>query len=142
VTPDWLSAAVEKVWERWVGIVVFRGMSGASRPPSTFTPSVRGVTSSRRTSFISPASTAAWMAAPIATTSSGFTLRLGSRPKESFTSFWAIGIRVEPPTRTTSSMSPGLSLASASAALQGSRVDWIRSPISCSSLARVSFRVR
>ena len=40
-------------------------------PPSVSTPSDSGVTSSRSTSFTSPCSTPPWIAAPIATTSSG-----------------------------------------------------------------------
>jgi hypothetical protein len=54
----------------------------------------------------SPASTPPWIAAPTATTSSGFTPRWGSLPKKLFTTSWIFGMRVEPPTRITSSMSP------------------------------------
>lgn len=39
------------------------------------------------------------MAAPIATTSSGFTFQAGSRPKNAFTTSITLGIRVMPPTR-------------------------------------------
>ena len=63
----------------------------------------------------SPVRTAPWMAAPMATTSSGLTPLCGSLPKMSLTICWTRGIRVEPPTSTTSSMSAGLSLASSSA---------------------------
>ena len=44
------------------------------------------------------------MAAPTATTSSGLTPLWGSLPKNSFTICWTFGMRVEPPTRTTSSI--------------------------------------
>src|SRR6185295_11308361 len=44
-----------------------------------------GVTSSRSRSLTSPASTPAWIAAPTATTSSGFTPLCGSLPKSSLT---------------------------------------------------------
>ena len=50
------------------------------------------------------------MAAPTATTSSGLTPLCGSFPKMAFTFSWTAGIRVEPPTRTTSSMSDGTEL--------------------------------
>ena len=62
-------------------------------------PSESGVTSSSSTSFCSPVSTAPWIAAPIATTSSGLTPLFGSLPKNSFTISWIFGMRVEPPTR-------------------------------------------
>ena len=52
-------------------------------------------------SFTSPLSTPAWMAAPTATTSSGFTPLWGSLPVISVTSCWTAGMRVEPPTRIT-----------------------------------------
>ena len=48
------------------------------------------------------------------------------------------GIRVEPPTKITSSMSDVLMPASERAFLQGSIVRWIKSSQICSNLARVS----
>ena len=60
----------------------------------------------------SPVRTAPWMAAPTATTSSGLTPLCGSLPKISLTICWTRGMRVEPPTSTTSSMSDAFSLAS------------------------------
>jgi hypothetical protein len=81
----WLSEAVENVWLALVGIVVLRSMIGVATPPSVSMPSVSGVTSSSRTSLTSPLSTPAWMAAPMATTSSGFTPLCGSLPKNSCT---------------------------------------------------------
>ena len=107
-TVVWLSSAVEKTSDFLVGIVVFRGMSTVVTPPSVSMPSDSGVTSSSRTSFTSPPSTPPWIAAPIATTSSGFTERFGSLPKNSLTISWIFGMRVEPPTRMTSSISVGL----------------------------------
>ena len=73
-------------------------------------PSDSGVTSSSRMSCTSPASTPPWIAAPTATTSSGFTPLCGSLPNSSFTSSCTLGMRVEPPTSTTSSISLGLEL--------------------------------
>src|SRR5881398_217509 len=46
---------------------------GVATPPSVSIASVNGVTSSKSRSFTSPLSTPPWMAAPTATTSSGFT---------------------------------------------------------------------
>jgi hypothetical protein len=51
-------------------------------------------------------------------------------------------MRVMPPTRMTSSISPAVRPASLSALRQGSMVFWIRSSTSASSLARVSFMFR
>src|SRR5881397_2143153 len=107
-------------------------------PPRVSIPRDSGVTSSRRTSFTSPASTPPWIAAPIATTSSGFTPLCGSLPKKPFTTSCTFGIRVWPPTRMTSSMFDGLSPASLSACSIGGMVRFTRSSTSCSSFARVS----
>ena len=57
VTADWLSSAVEKIWEVLVGMVVFFSISLVMTPPSVSMPSDRGVTSSRSTSVTSPANT-------------------------------------------------------------------------------------
>ena len=93
-TDVWLSLAVEKTSDFFVGIVVFRSISRVMTPPSVSTPSDNGVTSSSSRSFTSPTSTPPWMAAPIATTSSGFTPLCGSLPKTSLTIAWIRGIRV------------------------------------------------
>ena len=98
--------AVENVSLLRVGMVVLASMSLVMTPPSVSIPTLRGTTSSRRTSFTSPLRTPPWMAAPRATTSSGLTLLLGCLPKKSVTTFCMAGMRVEPPTRITSSMSP------------------------------------
>jgi hypothetical protein len=73
-------------------------------PPMVSIPNESGVTSSKRMSFTSPVKTAPWIAAPIATASSGFTLLLGCLPKKFWTSSATLGIRVEPPTKMTSSI--------------------------------------
>ena len=65
-------------------------------------PSDSGVTSSSSTSLTSPFSTPAWIAAPTATASSGFTSLRGSLPKNSRTLSTTLGMRVWPPTRITS----------------------------------------
>ena len=104
----WLSDAVENTWLLLVGIVVLRSMSRVMTPPRVSMPSESGVTSSSRTSLTSPASTPAWIAAPIATTSSGLTPLWGSLPLNiALTASTTAGMRVWPPTRITSSISPG-----------------------------------
>ena len=117
-------------------------MSVVITPPSVSMPSDSGVTSSSSRSFTSPASTPAWIAAPTATTSSGLTPLCGSLPNSSRTTCCTRGMRVEPPTRTTSSIFDGSSPASASARRVGPTVFWIRSSTSCSNFARVSLRDR
>lgn len=71
VTSVWLFSAVEKICDLVTGIVVFLGINGVAIPPNVSIPKVKGVTSSNKTSLISPAKTPPWIAAPIATTSSG-----------------------------------------------------------------------
>ncbi len=73
VTAFWLSSAVENTWVFLVGMVVLRSMIFVNTPPKVSIPRDRGVTSSSRTSLTSPPRTPPWMAAPMATTSSGFT---------------------------------------------------------------------
>src|SRR3989442_441119 len=80
-TIGWLSTAVENTWDFRAGMVVFFSMIRVFTPPAVSTPSESGVTSSKRTSFTSPLSTPPWIAAPIATTSSGLTPLCGSLPK-------------------------------------------------------------
>ena len=79
-TDGWLSSAVVKICERFVGIVVLRSISFSISPPLTSMPRDSGVTSSSRTSLTSPLMTPACRAAPTATTSSGLTPLLGSLP--------------------------------------------------------------
>src|SRR3972149_5098467 len=141
-TDSWLSAAVVKVSVFFVGMVVLRSMSLVITAPRVSMPSDSGVTSSSTTSLTSPVSTAAWMAAPTPTTSSGFTPLCGSFPKRAFTISCPLGIRVWPPTRMTSSMSRGLLPASCSACRHGPSVRSIRSATSDSSFARVSVSTR
>ncbi len=105
-------------------------------------PSESGVTSSSSTSLTSPCSTPAWIAAPTATTSSGLTPLCGSLPNSCFTTSCTFGMRVMPPTRTTSLISAAERPASLSAIRHGSTVFCTRSSTSASNLARVSFMVR
>ena len=110
--------------------------------PRVSIPSESGVTSSSSTSFTSRPGTPAWIAAPTATASSGFTSRRGSLPKIDFTISATFGIRVWPPTRITSEMSEPDTPASFIATRHGPMVRAIRSSTSDSSLARVSFMFR
>ena len=79
-TDGCMSSAVVNTSVRRVGMVVLRSMSLVITPPLVSMPSDSGVTSRRSTSLTSPLSTPACTAAPMATTSSGFTLLLGSLP--------------------------------------------------------------
>ena len=111
-------------------------------PPNVSIPSDNGVTSSNSTSFTSPVRTPPCIDAPIATTSSGLTPFDGSFLKKSLTMFWIAGIRVEPPTKITSSISLTPIPASLNALRHGSIVAWIRSSHNCSNLALDSLRTR
>src|SRR6266404_4958893 len=93
VTAFWLSSAVENTWLFLVGIVVLRSMMRVNTPPSVSMPSDSGVTSSSSTSLTSPCKTPAWIAAPMATTSSGLTPLCGSLPNSCFTASWTFGLR-------------------------------------------------
>ena len=139
VTAAWLSSAVENTWLFFVGMVVFFSISFVATPPSVSIPNDKGVTSKSNTSFTSPCSTPACIAAPIATTSSGLTPECGSLPKKFLTVSVTFGIRVIPPTSTISVMSPALSSASFNACLQGASVFITRSSTSASSFALVIF---
>ena len=104
-TDGWLSTAVEKTWLPDVGMVVLRSMILVKTPPRVSMPRESGVTSRSRTSLTSPTRTPAWIAAPIATHSSGFTPLLGSLPRMDLIASWTAGIRLEPPTRMILSIS-------------------------------------
>jgi hypothetical protein len=97
---------------------VFLWINLVKTPPMVSIPRESGVTSRRSTSLTSPVSTAPWMAAPIATASSGLTPLFGAFPKKSFTLSYTFGILVIPPTRRTSSI---LSLVSPESFKQPSR---------------------
>ena len=140
-TAVWLSAAVEKIWLFLVGIVVFLSISLVATPPIVSMDRDSGVTSRRRISPApaSPASLPPWIAAPIATHSSGFKDLLGSLPVRRFTSSCAASIRVEPPTRSTLLNSEAVIPASFSAFCTGIAVLSIKSLVSSSNLALVRF---
>ncbi len=135
-TLGWLSLAVENTSDFFVGMVVLASINLVITLPMVSIPKDKGVTSSKSTSFTSPASTPPWIAAPMATTSSGFTPLLGSLPKNFFTASWMAGIRVEPPTKMTSSMSPVDRPAFFNADLQGAMVRSIKSATRRSKSAR------
>lgn len=84
----WDCSPALNTWLFLVGIVVFLLMSLVKTPPRVSIPSDSGVTSKSSTSVTSPARTPPWMAAPIATASSGFTDLLGARPNRSWTVCW------------------------------------------------------
>mmetsp|Transcript_11978 Transcript_11978/g.32087 ORF Transcript_11978/g.32087 Transcript_11978/m.32087 type:complete len:258 (+) Transcript_11978:515-1288(+) len=131
------SAAVENTSVFLVGMVVFLGISTVATPPKVSTPRDSGATSNKTMSFTSPARTPACTAAPMATTSSGFTVWLGSLPwRSSLVNARIAGILVDPPTSTTSSRSAGLSFASRSACSTGALQRSMSEAVSCSNLAR------
>mmetsp|Transcript_110152 Transcript_110152/g.284650 ORF Transcript_110152/g.284650 Transcript_110152/m.284650 type:complete len:210 (+) Transcript_110152:528-1157(+) len=106
-TPGWLSAYVVKVCPFFVGMVVFRSMSLVITPPAVSNPIDSGVTSKSSKSCTceepSPVRIAACTAAPKATASSGLMDLHGSLPlKNSWIIDCTLGMRVDPPTRTTS----------------------------------------
>ncbi len=138
-TADWLSSAVENVSVRRAGIVVLRSITFVLTPPRVSTPRESGVTSSSSTSETSPLMTAAWMAAPTATTSSGLTVMFGSLPAVSRrTRACTAGMRVAPPTRITSSRSRSESFASDIACRSGPMHRSSRSAVTCSNCERVT----
>ena len=142
-TAVWLSSAVEKTCVFLIGMVVLRSIRRVITPPRVSRPSESGVTSSRSTSLTSPASTPPWIAAPMETTSSGLTPLLGSLPLAiRLTISATIGIRVEPPTSTTSSILSTVMPASLRTASKGLRVRSSRPSVICSNLARVNFSSR
>ena len=83
VTAVWLSTAVENTSLFLHGMVVLASISFVITPPIVSIPRVSGVTSSSTMSPtpLSLLRIAPWMAAPTATTSSGFTPFEGSLPK-------------------------------------------------------------
>jgi hypothetical protein len=93
-------------------MVVLRVMRRVNTPPSVSMPSDSGVTSSSRMSLMSPFSTPPWMAAPMATTSSGLTFLEGRFLNSVSTTSCTLGMRVMPPTSTTSCRSAVVTPAS------------------------------
>ena len=136
-TAGWLSAAVEKVSDFLVGIVVLASINFVKTPPIVSIPSESGVTSNNNTSVTSPVKTPPWIAAPIATTSSGLTPFEGDFPKYFSTTSCIAGILVDPPTNITSSISELVIPASFIAFLQGVIVAWINLSANCSNCALV-----
>ena len=141
-TPGWLSEAVENTSDFFVGMVVLLSISLVITPPMVSIPRLNGVTSSNNTSLISPLSTAPCMAAPTATTSSGFTPRLGFLPKNFSTSSSILGIRLLPPTMITSSIAEVLMPASFNASSQGFKQRSNNLSARASNFARVNFFTR
>ena len=112
-------------------------------PPCVSTPSESGVTSSSRTSSTSPFSTPPWIAAPIATTSSGFTPLCGFLPKISATfSLHARHARHAADEDHLVDLLARAARRRVSAVSQGSTSASIRSATSASSCSRVSAMLR
>ena len=82
------------------------------------------------------------MAAPKATTSSGFTPLLGFLPKNFSTISCTLGIRVEPPTKITSSICEIEYPASFNASSQGFKQRAKSLSDNCSNLARLNLTTK
>src|SRR5699024_7626605 len=136
-TAGWLSAAVENTCDLLVGIVVLRSINLVKIPPIVSIPNDNGVTSSKTISLTSPEITPPWIAAPIATTSSGFTDLFGSLPVSLRTASTTAGIRVDPPTKITWSISFLSTPASFNACRTGFLVRSTNSCVNSSNLARL-----
>ena len=85
-------------------MVELRWISFETTPPMVSMPSDSGVTSSSSLSSTSPERMPACTAAPSATTSSGFSSVCGLARNSASTAARTSGMRVDPPTITTSSI--------------------------------------
>mmetsp|Transcript_41040 Transcript_41040/g.73781 ORF Transcript_41040/g.73781 Transcript_41040/m.73781 type:complete len:228 (+) Transcript_41040:1075-1758(+) len=117
-------------------------MRRVNTPPMVSIPRLSGVTSRSKMSFTSPRSTPPWMAAPMATTSSGFTPLLASLLKISFTMPCTFGMRVMPPTNRTSLMSLAVTPASFMQSRHGCFVRSRRGSTRFSNFERVMVELR
>ncbi len=134
----WPSLKVVKSCALAVGIVELRSMTRSTSPPIVSRPSDSGVTSSSsRSPLVAlPASALAWIAAPSATTSSGFRLVSGGLPNSAPMASRTPGMRVEPPTITTPCTSCADTLASRSTRLSRRSVVAVSSAVAASNSAR------
>jgi hypothetical protein len=121
-TAVWLSTNVVNISVPLAGMVELRKMIFDIAPPIVSMPSESGVTSSSSMSRLPLIMMWAWIAAPTATTSSGFSSACGGRRNSSSTDRRTSGMRVDPPTSTASSICDGSTPASASASRHGSSV--------------------
>ena len=121
-------------------MVVLRSIIFVKIPPIVSIPRDKGVTSRSNTSLTSPTRTPAWIAAPIATHSSGLMPLSGSFPRIFLIASWTAGIRLEPPTRIILSISSMERPESLIAWRVGSIVACTRSDVNSLNLARVSVR--
>ena len=123
-----------------IGMVWLRGTMRSTSPPMVSKPSDSGITSSSSRSPLGllPASWLAWIAAPSATTSSGFRLVSGGLPKNSATACCTCGMRVAPPTITTPLTSSRSSLASRSALRVATRVRAVSAAVTASKSPRLT----
>ena len=142
-TADWNGAAVVNILLYLVGIVELRSISLVAMPPTVSIESESGVTSrSTIAAALEPAESVPpsfppWMAAPIATHSSGLMLRLGSWRSMVLTLSMMTGMRVEPPTSRTLLISAEVRPASMRAVLTGISVLCTRSRVRLLKYSRV-----
>ena len=111
--------------------------------PIVSIPSDSGVTSSNKTSFTSPVKTPPWIAAPIATTSSGLTPFDGFFPKKLFYFRLNNWNTSRSSYKNTSSISEVESLASSKAFFTGANERFTNLSDNCSNLAlvKVSYKM-
>jgi len=102
-----------------VGTVLLRDIIFVIKPPSVSTPKDSVVTSRRTISKTIPNMTPNYIAAPKATTSSGFIIVLVYKPKSFFTILITAGIHELPPTMIASFMFSTFKLASFNELLMG-----------------------
>ncbi len=138
----WPSLKVVKSCAFAVGIVELRSITRSTSPPMVSRPSDSGVTSSSSRSPLEalPASALAWIAAPSATTSSGFRLVSGGLPNSLAIASRTAGIRVEPPTITTPCTSSADTLASRSTRFSRRSVVAVSSDVATSNSLRSTSR--
>jgi len=117
---------------------VFLSINFVNTPPNVSIPNDNGVTSSNTRSFTSPDKTPPWIAAPIATHSSGLIPLSGSFPVIFLTASWTAGTLVDPPTNNTLCKSFAVTPASFIAFSTGILVASIKSLINSSNFALVN----
>ena len=117
---------------------MFLSINFVNTPPYVSIPNDNGVTSNRTKSLTSPDKTPPWIAAPIATHSSGFIPLFGSLFVILFTASCTAGTLVEPPTNNTWSILSAVNPASFNAWFTGPVVASIKSLINSSNFALVN----
>ena len=134
---SWSSRVVAMLSDFLKGREVLRSMILRKRPPGSPTPMLMGRTSTSTTPSICPKSMlCASSAAPSATASSGWTALDGSRPKKLRMRSRTSGMRLCPPTSSTSAMSAALRFRAPSTSSQTFSERSTRWPVSSTNSER------